>query len=89
MRLKIPKPVSSRFGEGTIDDTEGASLLTPASPNIHLQKKCKWVLFSPIINTYYVFFLLAFFAAVCLIRPSLTESAEMHLLCLPSSMGRA
>lgn len=43
-----------------MDDAEGASLLTPASPNTLLQNKRKWVLFSPIINAYCVFFLLAF-----------------------------
>lgn len=64
MGLKIPKPVSSRFGEETMDNAEGASLLTPASPNTCLQNKCKWMLFSPIINTYSVFFLLAFCCCV-------------------------
>lgn len=39
MGLKIPKPVSSRLGEEIMDNAEDASLLTPDSPNTHLQNK--------------------------------------------------
>lgn len=44
MGLKIPKPVSSRVGEETMDNAEGASLLTPASPSTHLQNNIAPVL---------------------------------------------